>query len=238
MTVQSRIGIAVAFVLLLALFLGARRVGRELAAPFEGFDRLATARPAVVAKEPPEAGFEIDVPLVEVEPSRGSDDAPPIENRVARAGGGTPPRSTNDLHVEKTRLRLAQPLASQLANYRVEMTISLWSELDVESLASPLNLSDSQKARLSNLIEWRKTMLDALAGIEGSEESAKAVIESFRTALEAELDPAQAQAYQKMKEPGAGVDLLRTLASEALNQAKTRTSPLVIQELLKAQARE
>jgi len=219
----------------LALVFGARLAVRSFSASFDGWERFARSPKTPVVEPGSEFSDAIqefdwpDPPAVAAE-----DPAQPDALRVLATASKESPGLVAALLVNTGYTEL-QPIRIAVD---VKFYFGLAREHDIDSLAASLKLSDSQKARLSNLIEWRKTMLDALAGIEGSEESAKAVIESFRTALEAELDPAQAQAYQKMKEPGAGIDLLRSLASEALNQAKTRTSPLVIQELLKAQAEE
>jgi hypothetical protein len=114
-----------------------------------------------------------------------------------------------------------------LASDELASWVVVGNEMNIDSLASTLKLSDSQKARIAGLMEWRRWALDMMTDAQkGDAEGMKKFEESFNEAVRMELDQEQAQAYQKMKSSRVQLLEYRGAAQVALEQVysdSTRT---------------
>lgn len=213
---RSRVATTAALLLfLLVSVLAVRGAVRGLTAPFEGLERLAQSRKAA----PPQLE-----PTIE-ETVRAIDwDAPAPEPQVRAAGAGSTPavRAGGLLAVvarrEPVELSYQLTLRAIAADEFVYFG-AIGNEIDIDSLASTLKLSDSQKARIAGLLEWRRWWLDGISDADkANAESMKKFDESFHEAVKMELDQDQAQAYQKIRSPRVQLLEYRGAARLALEQ--------------------
>ncbi|HKS16116.1 MAG TPA: hypothetical protein VJU16_02330 [Planctomycetota bacterium] len=217
--------------LFIALVLGARRVGRELASPFEGFERFARTTKAPVVD--PDAEFLGAIQAIDWDesiPAVAENPAVPDALKVLVPTSRETPRLAATL--------LASAAYTELLATRIAVDVKLYfgvpREPDLESLAASLKLSDSQKARISDLMEWKRWSLESLAGVEQSDEMAKTIEDGYREAVKMELDHAQARDYDKLTAP-QGVRLVGEEILD-LSQAGDRTVSLSMRRALRALA--
>ncbi len=208
--------------LLLAGFLGMRAAARSLAAPFEGLERLAhmPKSPAPAAEsEFAEAirTFDWDAPPPTVMAVRSKTKLKP----VAKTALATSAIVRAELALTlRSSVQVMELRALELEGDRV--LVNWVSDFDVETLASKLKLSDTQKARIAALMEWRKWSLDSLTAKEkGDARRMKEFEEGFQAAVAMELDQIQAKDYEKLKSTGAR---LSSYVVAALDEVQTRTA--------------
>jgi hypothetical protein len=170
-------------ILFLLLVFGARRIGRELAAPFEGLERFARWGGSPAAPE--ESEFSEAIRAIDW-------DAP-----VVLTPSVPKTKSARKLEVAPVA-EVLQDLAtdSLVRMISLSLVVGLGSEEpDLDTMTASLGLSDDQKARVAGLIEWRKWSIDSLTRINADPESKDRVNELFREAVKGLLDEAQALKY-------------------------------------------
>lgn len=190
---------------LLSTALALRHAGREIAMPFEGLERLART-PRAPANETPE--FTESVRTVDWDAAEYRR-AKPNPKSVSKSSFRTATRA--DVQFKPTLRQLA---ATQLVSLVLAGDVN-----DLESLASTLELSASQKERISILLEWRTWSLEA------DPERAKAINEGYDAAVALELDRHQAEKYQEMKSRKGLVEIrgAALLALEAVYTTNSKT---------------
>ena len=186
-------------VVFLALVFGARGIARDLAAPFEGLEQFAKSR-GEAAPEPvnefqePVRNIDWDAPAYVAPAPRAKfkvKSIPTLDfSRAQRIDAG-------EVLVEISLRHLAEVEFTPL---RVALVLKV-GEPDLESLSTQLNLTESQKAMVAALLEWRKGSIDALTQANGDEDSKERINGSFREAVESLLDPDQARKYKESSKP-------------------------------------
>jgi hypothetical protein len=203
--------IAACAILLLLMIFGARLIGRELAAPFNGLDRLA--RFDVPPAPPEEIEFPDAIRAIDWDAPAAAP-APKAKSKPALAP-----------------LTAAAEMSAPVLLTRIAAEVKLYfgqEEPDLETMAASLGLSDAQKSRVSGLLEWRTWSLDALAVIEADQESKDLVNEMFRDAVKGLLDEAQRGKYEASRSSQLGVFVLRSG-----NRTESHAMKTVLQELAK-----
>jgi len=212
-------------VVFLALVFGARGIARDLAAPFEGLEQLAKSR----GQAAPEPVNEFQ------EPIRNIDwDAPAYVSPAPRAKFKVKSLPTLDFsrawRVEAgealVEVSLRQLAEVELKPLRVDLVLKV-GEPDLESLSTQLNLTESQKAMVAALLEWRKGSIDALTQANGDEDSKELINGSFREAVESLLDPDQARKYKESKTP-----LTRLAVRASLTEVGSRNASQTMRDYL------
>lgn len=212
--------------LLLAAFLGMRAAARSLAAPFEGLERLAQGPKSPAPA--PESEFAETIRTIDWDaPASG----PAVRSARAKSmPAATPSRPASAIVRAELSLTLRASIqVMELREIEVEGERALLTwvcDIDVETLASKLKLSGTQKARIAALMEWRKWTLDSLTAKEKSDpRRLKELEEGFQAAVAMELDQVQAKDYEKLKSTGTRLSayVAATLANEQV-QTKTATT--------------
>ena len=221
MSSRSRITtFVICAVVFMALVFGARGIARDLAAPFEGLEKFAKSR----GEAAPEPANESQ------EPIRNIDwDAPAYVAPAPHANFKVKSIPTLDFsrawRVEAgealVEISLRQMAEVELKPLRVALVLKI-GEPDLETLASTLNLTESQKALVAALLEWRKGSIDALTQANGDEDSKERINGSFREAVESLLDPDQARKYKESSKPLTDLALRASLTEVgSLNASQT-----------------
>ena len=221
----------------LALVLGARLAVRQIAAPFEGFEQFARMPRAPVPSLEPDFAETIrkidwDAPVAPAAPAarvKGSvRTAPQVSaTRLGRIVAG---ETLLDAAIEKLTERSTELVVTSFS-FQV---VAQEQEPDLESLTAALKLTESQKASISGLIDWRKWSIDALTDLKADEESKERVNESFREAVTSLLDAAQAKKYGEMNSGALLVPQTRGAVTLALKELGTTTQSEAMKTYLKA----
>jgi len=209
---RSRVAtLAVLILFLLVSVLVVRGAVRGLSAPFEGLERLAQARRA--APPEPERTLEETVRAIDWDaPAPG----PPVRKATAAVNSGEVLAVLD--RGKAVQLEFAITLRVGTGEELVSW-VSIGHEIDIDSLASSLKLSDSQKARIAGLMEWRRWWDDRLTDAQKADaEGMKKFDESFHEAVRMELEQEQAQAFQKMRPSRVQLLEFRGTAQVALEQ--------------------
>jgi hypothetical protein len=221
--------------LLLALIAGmwgARLAARNLLVPLAGLDRLDfSAKPHVSEPEPviEEMIRAIDWDAPAPAPSTGMARSNP--STTARAGRAfTLSMSSGEaLAVPKeTEIRagVMRLVFESVGEREFQAVLILGDEPNIETMASTLNLSDSQKARISALMEWKRATLEALTDAEKADpERIRKIEDYFRAALDLELDQDQARQYAKSRSTVLRFNVVQQRAVQALEKDATEVKP-------------
>ncbi|HTF56057.1 MAG TPA: hypothetical protein VK661_02215 [Planctomycetota bacterium] len=224
-----RSGIAAVLALFLALvagLCGIRLAARNLLAPLAGLERLALSlKPHVSEPEPVieelARGIDWDAP------ASGGGMGRSNPSRIAKAeraftlspGSGELPLEANDLELKAGVVRL---LVAAIGEAEFQVSLFEGNEPNLENMASTLNLSDSQKARIAALMEWKRATLEGLNETEKADpERIKKIEDYFRAALDLELDQNQAREYAKSRSTLLRFNTVSLRAVQALQQDAT-----------------
>ena len=189
MTHRSRVVTpAILLLFLLAAVVGVRTAVRELASPFEALERLARL-PKASAPDP-DSEFAEAIRQIDWEEVAPTVMAAGSGSNSARASVYASKPAHTLLVGEVLRLAAKQVVLDRtLLELDLSVTFTLSNDLTLDTLAASLKLSESQKARISELMEWRKWSLDALTEAEKSDsERMKKIEDWYHEAMKRELD--------------------------------------------------
>lgn len=233
MTRRSNLVAVVALLLALVGGLwGARHAARTLMGPLAGLERLALSpKPHVSEPEPVieemVRAIDWDAPA----PASGGGGSGSNPSRTAKAGRAlTFTLDSGEALTEENQIELkegvVQLLVAAIGEGEFQVSLFQGDEPDLENMASTLNLSDSQKARIAALMEWKRATLEALSETEKADpERIKKIEDYFRAALDLELDQNQAREYAKSRSTVLRFNAVRLKAVQAIEKDATESKP-------------
>jgi len=213
---------------------GARLAARILMGPLAGLDHFVSAPKPHVSESKPVIEETIrDIDLNAPAPTIGSAGPKPAAPGANRAltfslnSVEAPAESSQELVITGA----LELILGSAENGELHMVLTLGNEPDLETLASSLGLSDSQKARIAALMEWRRGALDALTDAEKIDAERVQKIEDFyRAALDLELDQNQSRQYSASRSMVLRFNTTRLKLTEALqNQAQEGTQEFPVE---------
>jgi len=193
--------------------------------PLAGLERIAASpKPHVSPDEPviEETLRDIDLDATGAAPKTGSAGSTPgAAAKANRAltfslNAGETPATQDEGQVVEGVVEL---LFNTIGDGEFQAVITLGDEPNLENMASTLNLSDSQKARIAALMEWRRGALEALTDAEKADPERVQKIEDFyRASLDLELDQNQSRQYAASRSMVLKFTAARLTAVQALEK--------------------